>query len=221
MEGGRREVGQGLIVQEGRALCVEAFKGTNECIAEGGYRAFSPVLCKVTKPGHDMRFDVPCIGIGTIRHCAQANIRAIAIEANRTIMLQADAVRALCAEHGIALFALPVPEFALADEGVPPVEDDAAHAHFIAEALERMGIGHGAVVCDGVIIAVEDVEGPEKCLRRAGRYMKRLRFARLANWLCRVLLQRGGAPPKPMFFASTQPLTDSVRRAAKKAGVVV
>ena len=55
----RLDIGQSLIVRGADVTCVEAFKGTNECIKNGSGRADSPVtLCKVTKPGHDMRFDV-------------------------------------------------------------------------------------------------------------------------------------------------------------------
>lgn len=216
----RLDIGQSLIVHQGRAICVEAFKGTNECIAEGGYRNFSPILCKLTKAGHDMRFDVPCVGIGTVKHCERAGIHTIVIEANKTMLLQAEEVRQLCEQAGISIYALPYPHDE--DESPRPWHepmDDAEHARMLARELSDLGIGHSAVVCDGVVIAVGDCEGAEKCLHRAARYMKRLRFARLTNWLCRVLLGHEGRPPQPMVMANTKPWTPSERKLAKRSHI--
>jgi len=51
--------------------------------------------------------------------------------------------------------------------------------------------------------------------------MKRIRFVRLVNWLCRVLLGRPGAPPSPMVMRGTPSftITPELQRAAKKAGI--
>lgn len=218
----RLDIGQSLIIRGAEVTCVEAYKGTNECINSGSGRADAPVtLCKVTKPGHDMRFDVPCIGLRTIYHCIRCHIKSIVFEAHRTILFQKQAVMDLCNKHGITLQGMNMPT-----EGtvVPPIEhaaNDAAHARALAEALEQLGIGHSAVVCDGVVIAVEDPEGPLKCIARAGAYMKRIRFARFANWLCGLLLRRKGSAPAPMVMCGTASFerTPAVEKAAKKAGI--
>ena len=82
------DIGQSIVVHDQRVLCVEGFKGTNECIRSGGGKPYPATLCKVTKPGHDMRFDVPCLGPATIRNCARANIRHVVFEADRTILFR-------------------------------------------------------------------------------------------------------------------------------------
>ena len=51
----RLDIGQSIIVHGKCVVCVEAFKGTNECLHAGGHRDYPVTLCKVTKPGHDMR----------------------------------------------------------------------------------------------------------------------------------------------------------------------
>ena len=217
----RLDIGQSLVVHGRQAVCVEAFKGTNECLREGGGRPYATTLCKVTKPGHDMRFDVPCIGLDTIRHCVRFNVRHIVIEAGRTILFQREKVAALCAQHGITLHALEVPEEGVLLPELPPTDSDAAHARALARAMARLGVGGSAVVCDGVVIAVEDTEGPFKCLRRAGAYMRRLRLVRLVNWLVRLLLGIPSAPPAPMVMAlapGVEPLPE-LCRAARRAGV--
>lgn len=215
----RLDIGQSIIVHGHTVVCVEAYKGTNECLHAGGHRPHSVTLCKVTKPGHDMRFDVPCIGTGTILNAIKANVRHIVFEAHRTILFQREEVVRLCNAHGITLHAMEVP--LPAQEGADPghITTDSAHAAAMAAELEALGIGHCAVVCDGVVIAVDDADGPLKCIRRAGAYMKRLRFARVVNWLCRVLLGRPGSPPVPMVLVSTRPLTTEEQTAARKAGI--
>lgn len=215
----RLDIGQSIIVHGHTVVCVEAYKGTNECLHAGGHRPHSVTLCKVTKPGHDMRFDVPCIGTGTILNAIKANVRHIVFEAHRTILFQREEVVRLCNAHGITLHAMEVP--LPAQEGADPghIATDAAHAAAMAAEIEALGIGHCAVVCDGVVIAVDDADGPLKCIRRAGAYMKRLRFARVVNWLCRVLLGRPGSPPVPMVLVSTRPLTTEEQTAARKAGI--
>ncbi|MBP3499750.1 MAG: UDP-2,3-diacylglucosamine diphosphatase LpxI [Akkermansia sp.] len=217
----RLDIGQSIIVHGHRVVCVEAYKGTNECLHAGGHRPHSVTLCKVTKPGHDMRFDVPCIGTGTIHNAIKANVKHIVFEAHRTILFQREEVVRLCNEHGITLHAMEVP--LPAQEGNDPghIATDEAHAAAMAAEIEALGIGHCAVVCDGVVIAVDDADGPLKCIRRAGAYMKRLRFARLINWLCRVLLGRPGTPPAPMVLVSTIPLSAEEKAAARKAGIHV
>lgn len=217
----RLDIGQSIIVHGHSVVCVEAFKGTNECLHAGGHREYPVTLCKVTKPGHDMRFDVPCIGTGTIRNAIKAKVNHIVFEANRTILFQKEEVFRLCNKHGITLHAMEVP--LPAQEGKAPghISSDSAHAAAMATEIEALGIGHCAVVCDGVVIAVDDADGPMKCIHRAGAYMKRLRFARFVNWLCRVLLGRTSSPPAPMVLVSTRELTKSELAAARKAGILV
>ncbi|MBR1982765.1 MAG: UDP-2,3-diacylglucosamine diphosphatase LpxI [Akkermansia sp.] len=217
----RLDIGQSIIVHGHSVVCVEAYKGTNECLHAGGHRPHPVTLCKVTKPGHDMRFDVPCIGMGTIRNAIKAHVNHIVFEAHRTILFQREEVVKLCNESGITLHAMEVP--LPAQDGADPghIPTDAAHAAAMAAEIDALGIGHCAVVCDGVVIAVDDADGPVKCIRRAGAYMKRLRFARFINWLCRVLLGRPGTPPAPMVLASTRPLTPEEQKAARSAGIQV
>ncbi len=218
----RLDIGQSLIMQGERVACVEGYKGTNECIESGGHREAPVTLCKLTKPVHDMRFDVPCIGVGTIRHAIRAKVGQIAFEAGRTILFQKEEVIRLCNKHGIVLRAVALEHSEEADEHAT-MESDAEHAAWMAGELARMGIGQTAVICEGVVIAVEDADGTGKCLKRAGAYMKRLRFVRLGNWLVSLIMGRKTPPPAPMVMAGAPGwvASEGVRRAARRAGVLL
>jgi len=89
----RLDVGQTVIVKDGTVVAVEALEGTNETIARGGTLARKhAIMVKVAKPDQDMRFDVPVIGIETIHIAADANLRVIAIEAGKTLLLERGAI---------------------------------------------------------------------------------------------------------------------------------
>ena len=89
----RFDIGQTVILKNGTVLAVEAFEGTNDAIKRGGALARKDaVMIKVTKPNQDMRFDVPVIGVETIRVAAEVKLRVIAVEAERTLLLERDAI---------------------------------------------------------------------------------------------------------------------------------
>ena len=62
-------------------------------------------MVKVAKPNQDMRFDVPVIGVETIRIAADARLRVIAIEAGKTLLLERDAIVDLAERAKISVVA--------------------------------------------------------------------------------------------------------------------
>src|SRR5713101_5063676 len=102
----RLDIGQTVIVKNGTILAVEAFDGTNDAIKRGGGLARKGALMiKVAKPNQDMRFDVPVIGIETVRVATEAKIRAIAVEAGKTLLLERDAIVDLAGRAEISIVA--------------------------------------------------------------------------------------------------------------------
>jgi len=89
----RLDIGQTVVIKEGTILAVEAFEGTDAAIRRAG-KLGGPggVVVKVAKPGHDMRFDIPVIGLHTVKSIRKAGIRAVAVEAGRAILLEREAV---------------------------------------------------------------------------------------------------------------------------------
>ncbi len=103
-ETSRLDIGQSVVVKKGTVLAVEAFEGTDECIRRGGALGRGGgVLCKVSKPSQDLRFDVPVIGPRTVEAASVAKLSAIAIEAGQTLLLERDRIFAVAADTGVTL----------------------------------------------------------------------------------------------------------------------
>jgi DUF1009 family protein len=101
----RRDIGQTVVVKNGTVLAVEAFEGTNDAIKRGGALARKgAVMIKVAKPNQDMRFDIPVIGVETLKVAAEAKLRVIAVEAGKTLLLETEAVVNGAVNAGISLF---------------------------------------------------------------------------------------------------------------------
>ncbi|HZR77613.1 MAG TPA: UDP-2,3-diacylglucosamine diphosphatase LpxI [Chthoniobacterales bacterium] len=102
----RLDIGQTIIVKNGTVLAVEAFEGTNDAIRRGGALARDgAVMIKVAKPNQDMRFDVPVIGVETIKVATDAKLRVIAIEAGKTLLLERPEVLEQTERAKISVFA--------------------------------------------------------------------------------------------------------------------
>jgi DUF1009 family protein len=101
---GRLDIGQSVVVGGGSILAVEAIEGTDETIKRGGgFGKGEAVLVKICKPNQDFRFDVPSVGVKTIEIMSQYDVRALAIEADRTIVFNQSEMIRLANENAIAI----------------------------------------------------------------------------------------------------------------------
>jgi DUF1009 family protein len=97
------DVGQAVVVVDGRCLGVEAAEGTDGLLARVGDLApGGGVLVKMAKPGQDRRFDLPAIGPRTVEAAARAGLGGIAVEAGGVLVLERAAT--IAAADGARLF---------------------------------------------------------------------------------------------------------------------
>jgi len=105
----RLEIGQTVVVKEGTVLAVEAFEGTDKCLARGGELAGpsgGAVAVKVAREKHDLRFDIPCLGPQTLETCAATRIAALAFEASTSLLLEQETCERLAKKNKIAVAAV-------------------------------------------------------------------------------------------------------------------
>jgi DUF1009 family protein/MoaA/NifB/PqqE/SkfB family radical SAM enzyme len=100
-------IGQTVAVKDGAVLAVEAIEGTDKAITRASTLANGDiVVIKVSAPDHDMRFDAPVIGEDTINILFSADARVLAVEADRTIILDREAVINKANDRNISIVAL-------------------------------------------------------------------------------------------------------------------
>jgi len=106
-EVGRLGIGQMVVVKNQVIVAVEAVEGTDVAIQRGGQLAKSGcVVVKVSKPNQDLRFDVPAIGVETIRALSQVGGAVLAVEAGRAILIEKDELLREADASGIAVVAV-------------------------------------------------------------------------------------------------------------------
>ncbi|OHE72824.1 MAG: hypothetical protein A2007_05600 [Verrucomicrobia bacterium GWC2_42_7] len=98
------DIGQGVVVNNGTVLAVEAFEGTDAMLRRAGsFEAKQPLFIKTVKPNQDYRFDVPVFGMKTIEVLHEANIPHAALEANKTLILQKEIVLQAASKYKITI----------------------------------------------------------------------------------------------------------------------
>jgi UDP-2,3-diacylglucosamine hydrolase len=106
-EVGRLDIGQCVVVRDRTVLAVEAIEGTNETIIRGGKIAGKKaVVVKVSKPDQDLRFDVPSVGIDTLKVMEQVKASVLAIEAGKTLMFDREEMVKFANNSGISIISL-------------------------------------------------------------------------------------------------------------------
>ena len=101
------EIGQTVVIKEGTILAVEAFEGTDAAIERAGdLGGPGCVVVKVAKRGHDIRFDIPVIGERSLKSLKRAKAGVLAVEANRTILLERDKLVRLADKQGLCIVAV-------------------------------------------------------------------------------------------------------------------
>ena len=104
---GACDVGQSVIVQNGRVLAIEAAEGTSAMLARSAdlidTDAGPAVFVKMQKLGQDHRLDTPFVGAETMRGAAAAGINILAIESG-AVMLADDLQKLaeICTEYGMS-----------------------------------------------------------------------------------------------------------------------
>jgi DUF1009 family protein len=99
------DIGQTVVVSSQACVAVEAMEGTDETISRAARIAAGKalVVVKVSKPEQDMRFDVPVVGLPTIAAMKSAGATALAVDAQRTLLFDREALLAAANDANITI----------------------------------------------------------------------------------------------------------------------
>ncbi|MEP6911567.1 MAG: LpxI family protein, partial [bacterium] len=111
-------LGQTIVVKGKACVSIEAMEGTDETIRRAGSLLRSDqktnvalgsgplTVLKLAKPGQDMRFDVPVVGVPTIETMAAAGATCLCISAGKTLMFDREEMITLADKNKIAIVAV-------------------------------------------------------------------------------------------------------------------
>ena len=106
-ESGKLDIGQSVVIKDKMIMAVEAIEGTDSCIRRGGKLAKKHArVIKVAKPKQDKRFDIPTIGLNTLKTMRKAKADIIAVEAGETIIVDQEKVIKYANKHNIVVMAV-------------------------------------------------------------------------------------------------------------------
>lgn len=106
-EMGKLDIGQSVVIKDKMAMAVEAIEGTDKCIIRGSKLAkHDACVVKVSKPKQDKRFDIPTVGLKTLRTMKKYKANLLAVEANETIIVDQEKVIQYADKHKIVLMAV-------------------------------------------------------------------------------------------------------------------
>ncbi|QQE13341.1 UDP-2,3-diacylglucosamine diphosphatase LpxI [Planctomycetota bacterium] len=99
------EIGQAIAVKNREVIAVEAMEGTDAMIKRAGKlcRTGGFILLKAPNPNKDMRFDVPTVGIQTIKNLEAAGGACLVVATNQVIFADKPAVIEAANEAGITV----------------------------------------------------------------------------------------------------------------------
>lgn len=101
------DIGQSVIVKDKAVVAVEALEGTDNIVRRAKVIARNEfVLVKVSKPNQDKRFDIPVVGLATVRNLAAACAKCLAIEAGKTLFIDMEEAIRLADKKGISIVAV-------------------------------------------------------------------------------------------------------------------
>ena len=106
-EMGKLDVGQSVVIKNKMIMAVEAIEGTDCCIRRGcKYARKGAVVVKVSKPTQDNRFDIPAVGMETLRNIKNNKGALLAVEAGETIIVNQEEMVKYADKHNIILMAV-------------------------------------------------------------------------------------------------------------------
>lgn len=107
------DIGQTVVTQAGAVVAVEGMEGTDACVnraaelARANGREPALVVVKVAKPRQDFRFDLPVVGLDSLKTFAAAGVQALALEAGSTLVFDRDRFAAEADAAGLAVAGFP------------------------------------------------------------------------------------------------------------------
>ncbi|MDP7350240.1 MAG: UDP-2,3-diacylglucosamine diphosphatase LpxI [Nitrospinota bacterium] len=101
------EIGQTVVVKDKSIVAVEAMEGTDQTIMRGlKIAGKGAVVVKVSRPKQDFRYDIPVVGETTFSMMIKGKAAVLALEAERTLMVNKEKMVELANKYQISIVAV-------------------------------------------------------------------------------------------------------------------
>jgi hypothetical protein len=111
------QIGQTIVLRDRAVVAVESIDGTDATLRRGGKLARGKaVAVKVSKEGHDPRFDIPTLGPDTITTMAESGVQVLAVEAGGTLLLDPQEVKRRARKARVCILAVTEQDVAEPEE---------------------------------------------------------------------------------------------------------
>ncbi len=105
---GGLDIGQSVVMKDRMIMAIEAIEGTDKCIKRGCKlaRRKNATVVKVSKPAQDKRFDIPAVGLRTIKTMKKYGANVLALESGETIIADREKMIKYANKHKMIIVAL-------------------------------------------------------------------------------------------------------------------
>jgi len=98
------DIGQTMVIKDKTVIAVEAMEGTDATISRAGSLARTGfVVVKVARPDQDMRFDVPLVGLDTLKALIGSGGTVLALEEKKTLLMDREELINLADQNSISI----------------------------------------------------------------------------------------------------------------------
>lgn len=105
---GGLDIGQSVVMKDRMIMAIEAIEGTDRCIKRGCKLAKrkNAVVVKVSKPNQDKRFDIPAVGLRTVKTMKRYGANVLALESGETIIVDREEMVKYANKNKITIIAI-------------------------------------------------------------------------------------------------------------------
>jgi DUF1009 family protein len=101
------DIGQTVAVKNKAIVAIEALEGTDNLIRRAGKISGGGItIVKVSRPQQDMRFDIPVVGLNSVKNLVKMGALCLAIEAEKTLFIDKEPGIKLADKKGISIVAV-------------------------------------------------------------------------------------------------------------------
>lgn len=104
---GGLDLGQSIVISHGKIMAVESAEGTDKTFARGSKLGNGSAICiKTGKTNQDERFDLPTVGLDTLKNIAENNGIGLIMESGETIVVDMEKCIEYANEHNLIFAAV-------------------------------------------------------------------------------------------------------------------